>query len=146
MSYSSFFSLHSFFVVKYLDNIPDDVITELNIPTGAPLVYYLDENLKPIPHPDAIAPLQVSQSDFLLLSSAIYLFYFIFVFYIYFFHFYFLCIFNITFYVPVAQVTLTISLFICLYIWKHQCLTEMVILIYCLISINPLHASQKCTL
>jgi 2,3-bisphosphoglycerate-dependent phosphoglycerate mutase len=45
--------------VKYLDNIPDDVITELNIPTGAPLVYYLDENLKPIPHKDAIAPLQV---------------------------------------------------------------------------------------
>ena len=45
--------------VKYLDNIPDDVITELNIPTGAPLVYHLDENLKPIPHKDAIAPLQV---------------------------------------------------------------------------------------
>ena len=45
--------------MKYLDNIPDDVITELNIPTGAPLVYYLDENLKPIPHKDAIAPLQV---------------------------------------------------------------------------------------
>lgn len=47
--------------VKYLDNIPDDVITELNIPTGAPLVYYLDENLKPIPHKDAIAPLQVRE-------------------------------------------------------------------------------------
>ena len=47
--------------VKYLDNIPDDVITELNIPTGAPLVYYLDENLKPIPHKDAIAPLQVQK-------------------------------------------------------------------------------------
>jgi hypothetical protein len=45
--------------VKYLDNIPDDVITELNIPTGAPLIYHLDENLKPIPHKDAIAPLQV---------------------------------------------------------------------------------------
>lgn len=25
---------------------------------GAPLVYYLDENLRPIPQPDAIAPLQ----------------------------------------------------------------------------------------
>jgi 2,3-bisphosphoglycerate-dependent phosphoglycerate mutase len=46
-------------LVKYLDNIPDDVITELNIPTGAPLVYILDENLKPIPQKDAIAPLQV---------------------------------------------------------------------------------------
>ena len=44
-------------LVKYLDNIPDDVIAELNIPTGVPLVYNLDENLKPIPHKDAIAPL-----------------------------------------------------------------------------------------
>lgn len=45
-------------LVKYLDNIPDDVITELNIPTGAPLVYELDDNLKPIPHKNAIAPLK----------------------------------------------------------------------------------------
>ena len=45
-------------LVKYLDNISEDVITELNIPTGVPLIYELDENLKPIPHPDAIAPLQ----------------------------------------------------------------------------------------
>eukprot|EP00602_Paraphysomonas_sp_CaronLab_P001441 CAMPEP_0185028188 /NCGR_PEP_ID=MMETSP1103-20130426/13803_1 /TAXON_ID=36769 /ORGANISM="Paraphysomonas bandaiensis, Strain Caron Lab Isolate" /LENGTH=274 /DNA_ID=CAMNT_0027562529 /DNA_START=1 /DNA_END=825 /DNA_ORIENTATION=+ len=45
-------------LVKYLDDIPNDVITELNIPTGAPLVYELDDNLRPIPHPDAIAPLQ----------------------------------------------------------------------------------------
>lgn len=44
-------------LVKYLDNIEPAVIAELNIPTGAPLVYDLDENLKPIPHPDAIAPL-----------------------------------------------------------------------------------------
>ena len=44
-------------LVKYLDNIPEDVITELNIPTGVPLVYALDKNLKPIPHPDAIKPL-----------------------------------------------------------------------------------------
>jgi len=34
-------------LVKYLDNIPDDVITELNIPTGVPLVYNLDAELKP---------------------------------------------------------------------------------------------------
>jgi 2,3-bisphosphoglycerate-dependent phosphoglycerate mutase len=34
------------------------VITELNIPTGVPLVYELDDNLRPIPHKDAIAPLQ----------------------------------------------------------------------------------------
>lgn len=47
-------------LVKYLDNIPEDVIAGLNIPTGVPLVYMLDENLKPIPQPDAIAPLTVS--------------------------------------------------------------------------------------
>ena len=35
-------------MVKYLDNIPDKEITELNIPTGIPLVYRLDEDLKPI--------------------------------------------------------------------------------------------------
>jgi len=35
-------------LVKYLDDIPDDEIVKLNIPTGMPLVYELDENLKPI--------------------------------------------------------------------------------------------------
>lgn len=35
-------------LVKYLDNISDAEITELNIPTGLPLVYELDESLKPI--------------------------------------------------------------------------------------------------
>ncbi|MCX7611832.1 MAG: 2,3-diphosphoglycerate-dependent phosphoglycerate mutase [Ignavibacterium sp.] len=35
-------------LVKYLDNIPDEEIVELNIPTGIPLVYELDENLKPL--------------------------------------------------------------------------------------------------
>jgi 2,3-bisphosphoglycerate-dependent phosphoglycerate mutase len=34
-------------LVKYLDNIGDDAIVELNIPTGIPLVYELDEQLKP---------------------------------------------------------------------------------------------------
>ncbi len=47
-------------LVKYLDNIPESAISELNIPTGVPLVYELDADLRPIPHPDAIAPLQVS--------------------------------------------------------------------------------------
>ncbi len=37
-------------LVKYLDNIPDDVIPGLNIPTGIPLVYELDDQLKPIRH------------------------------------------------------------------------------------------------
>ena len=35
-------------LVKYLDNVSDDDIVELNIPTGMPLVYELDGNLKPI--------------------------------------------------------------------------------------------------
>ncbi|MCR9076764.1 MAG: 2,3-diphosphoglycerate-dependent phosphoglycerate mutase [bacterium] len=35
-------------LVKHLDNISDDDIVSLNIPTGMPLVYKLDENLKPI--------------------------------------------------------------------------------------------------
>ena len=37
-------------LVKYLDNISDDEIVGLNIPTGIPLVYELDEALKPIKH------------------------------------------------------------------------------------------------
>lgn len=37
-------------LVKYLDNIADDAIAALNIPTGVPLVYELDEALKPIQH------------------------------------------------------------------------------------------------
>ncbi|MFN0156767.1 MAG: 2,3-diphosphoglycerate-dependent phosphoglycerate mutase [Bacteroidota bacterium] len=35
-------------LVKYLDNISDDEITGLNIPTGVPLLYELDDNLKPL--------------------------------------------------------------------------------------------------
>ena len=37
-------------MVKYLDNISDDEIISLNIPTGIPLVYELDAALKPIKH------------------------------------------------------------------------------------------------
>lgn len=37
-------------LVKYLDGISDADIVELNIPTGIPLVYELDDNLKPIRH------------------------------------------------------------------------------------------------
>ena len=37
-------------MVKYLDNISDAEIPELNIPTGIPLVYELDDDLKPIRH------------------------------------------------------------------------------------------------
>ena len=50
-------------LVKYLDNIPDDEIVGLNIPTGIPLVYELDDDLKPIKHyylgdPEEIAKAQ----------------------------------------------------------------------------------------
>lgn len=37
-------------LVKYLDQVSDEEIVELNIPTGIPLVYELDDNLKPIKH------------------------------------------------------------------------------------------------
>ena len=47
-------------LVKYLDNISDEEIVGLNIPTGIPLVYEFDDNLKPVNHyylgdPDAVA-------------------------------------------------------------------------------------------
>jgi 2,3-bisphosphoglycerate-dependent phosphoglycerate mutase len=35
-------------LVKYLDHVSDDEIVELNIPTGAPLVYLLNQELKPL--------------------------------------------------------------------------------------------------
>ena len=37
-------------LVKYLDDISTDAIVELNIPTGIPLVYELDDQLKPLRH------------------------------------------------------------------------------------------------
>ncbi|MFP4562832.1 MAG: 2,3-diphosphoglycerate-dependent phosphoglycerate mutase [Spirochaetia bacterium] len=37
-------------LVKYLDNISDEDIPGLNIPTGVPLVYELDEDLNPLKH------------------------------------------------------------------------------------------------
>lgn len=37
-------------LVKYLDGISDEVITELNIPTGTPLLYELDDDLAPVRH------------------------------------------------------------------------------------------------
>jgi 2,3-bisphosphoglycerate-dependent phosphoglycerate mutase len=52
-------------LIKYLDGISDDDIVGLNIPNGVPLVYELDENLKPIQHyylgdQDAIAKAQAA--------------------------------------------------------------------------------------
>jgi 2,3-bisphosphoglycerate-dependent phosphoglycerate mutase len=37
-------------LVKYLDNISDEEIPGLNIPTGVPLVYELDADLRPLGH------------------------------------------------------------------------------------------------
>lgn len=37
-------------LVKYLDNVSKEDILKIEIPTGQPLVYELDENLKPIRH------------------------------------------------------------------------------------------------
>ena len=47
-------------MVRYLDHVSDADIVELNIPTGIPLVYELDADLKPIKHyylgdPEAVA-------------------------------------------------------------------------------------------
>jgi len=52
-------------LVKYLDHVSDDDIVELNIPTGVPLVYELDANLKPSKHyylgdPEEIARAQAA--------------------------------------------------------------------------------------
>ncbi len=52
-------------LIKHLDQISDEDIVELNIPTGQPLVYTLDENLKPISRayladPAAIASAQAA--------------------------------------------------------------------------------------
>ncbi|MBF5009473.1 2,3-diphosphoglycerate-dependent phosphoglycerate mutase [Burkholderia pseudomultivorans] len=52
-------------LIKYLDDISNSDIVGLNIPNGVPLVYELDENLKPIQHyylgdPDAIAKAQAA--------------------------------------------------------------------------------------
>ncbi len=44
-------------LVKHLDGIADDAIAELNIPTGIPLVYTLDDNMQPIRDAQAWAPL-----------------------------------------------------------------------------------------
>ncbi len=37
-------------LVKYLDNVSEEEIVKLNIPTGVPLVYELDDELKPLKH------------------------------------------------------------------------------------------------
>ncbi|WP_157157066.1 phosphoglyceromutase [Diaminobutyricimonas sp. LJ205] len=43
-------------LVKHLDGISDDEIAELNIPTGIPLVYELDENFMPVKPAEYLDP------------------------------------------------------------------------------------------
>ncbi|WP_114639288.1 2,3-diphosphoglycerate-dependent phosphoglycerate mutase [Polynucleobacter necessarius] len=37
-------------LIKFLDQMSDEAIMEVNVPNGVPLVYELDDNLKPIQH------------------------------------------------------------------------------------------------
>jgi 2,3-bisphosphoglycerate-dependent phosphoglycerate mutase len=55
-------------LVKYLDNVSDQDIVSLNIPTGIPLVYELDDELKPLRHyylgdPEAVAKAAQAVAD-----------------------------------------------------------------------------------
>lgn len=55
-------------LVKYLDDVSDEDIIALNIPTGIPLVYELDERLRPVEHyylgdPEAVARAAKSVAD-----------------------------------------------------------------------------------
>ncbi|MBS1262690.1 MAG: 2,3-bisphosphoglycerate-dependent phosphoglycerate mutase [Calditrichaeota bacterium] len=50
-------------LVKYLDNVSDEDIPGLNIPTGIPLVYKLDENLEPADRFYIGDPEQVKQAQ-----------------------------------------------------------------------------------
>jgi len=45
-------------IVKYIEEMSDADIPGLEIPTGTPLVYALDKDLKPIPTDLAVAPLK----------------------------------------------------------------------------------------
>lgn len=55
-------------LVKYLDNVSEQDILELNIPTAMPLVYELDKDLKPVKHyylgdPEAVAKAMASVAN-----------------------------------------------------------------------------------
>ena len=49
-------------LVKYLEDVPEQQIVDLNIPTGVPLVQELDENLKSIRHYYLGDPAQIQQA------------------------------------------------------------------------------------
>jgi 2,3-bisphosphoglycerate-dependent phosphoglycerate mutase len=55
-------------LVKYLDGVSNEDIVALNIPTGIPLVYELDEELRPVKHyylgdPEAVAKAAKAVAD-----------------------------------------------------------------------------------
>jgi 2,3-bisphosphoglycerate-dependent phosphoglycerate mutase len=50
-------------LVKHLDSVSDDAIVELNIPTGVPLLYELDDELRPFRHEYLGDPEQVRQAQ-----------------------------------------------------------------------------------
>ena len=50
-------------LVKYLDEMSDDAIVELNIPTAQPLVYELDDDLKPIRHYYLADPAEIAKAQ-----------------------------------------------------------------------------------
>ena len=55
-------------LVKYLDDVSEGDITELNIPTGVPLVYELGDDMKPLAHyylgdPEAIRAAQAAVAN-----------------------------------------------------------------------------------
>merc|ERR1719265_2969568 len=45
-------------IVKMIEGLSDEVIPGLEIPTGTPLVYELDKDLKPLPTDLAVEPLK----------------------------------------------------------------------------------------
>jgi len=49
-------------LVKYLEDVPEKEIVDLNIPTGVPLVEELDENLKSVRHYYLGDPEQIKQA------------------------------------------------------------------------------------
>jgi len=48
-------------LVKFLDNVPEKEIVELNIPTGVPLVFELDDSLRTVRHEYLGDPAEIAQ-------------------------------------------------------------------------------------
>ncbi len=56
-------------LIKYLDNVSDSEITRLNIPTGIPLVYELDGQLKPLAHYYLGDPEKIKQAEQMVVNQ-----------------------------------------------------------------------------